>query len=154
MAGRPTEYQPDYCEQVEKLCKLGATDKEIASFFEIVESTLNNWKIAHPEFMESIQKGKLLADANVADALYQRAIGYKHVDTDIRVIEGKVIETEITKQYPPDTAAAFIWLKNRQKGKWKDKSELETTNTNLNINTEPISSDKAKKIKDSFTKDF
>ena len=41
----------------------------------------------------------------------------------ISAYEGEVIITDITKHYPPDTAAAFIWLKNRQG--WRDKQELE-----------------------------
>jgi hypothetical protein len=31
--GRPTAYKPAYAKQAEKLCALGATDKEIADFF-------------------------------------------------------------------------------------------------------------------------
>jgi hypothetical protein len=30
---------------------------------------------------------------------------------------------KVKKYYPPDTAAAFIWLKNRRG--WKDKQELD-----------------------------
>jgi hypothetical protein len=58
--GRPSKYKPEYCDQVEKLCKLGATDKDIADFFEVEESTINNWKVEHPEFMESIKTVKRL----------------------------------------------------------------------------------------------
>lgn len=127
--GRPTLYREEYCEQVEKLCKLGATDAEIADFFVIAESTLNLWKNAHPEFMESIKKGKMLADANVADRLYQRAMGFEHESEEIKVVSdgqgmGSSIErVPVTKVYPPDTTAAIFWLKNRQPKKWRDKQE-------------------------------
>lgn len=40
--------------------------------------------------------------------------------------------TELTKHYPPDTVAAFIWLKNRQPKLWKDKIELKE-DINLNV---------------------
>jgi hypothetical protein len=30
-------------------------------------------------------------------------------------------------EIPPDTAAAFIWLKNRRPGSWRDKHEQEIT---------------------------
>ena len=30
---------------------------------------------------------------------------------------------KITREIPPDTAAAFIWLKNRRPDKWRDKHE-------------------------------
>lgn len=131
MAGRPTRYKKENSEIVEKLCKLGATDLELADFFKIRESTLNNWKKAHPEFMESIKRGKVLADANVADRLYQRAMGFEHDSEEIKVVSdgqglGSSIErVPVRKIYPPDTVAAIFWLKNRQKDKWRDKQETE-----------------------------
>lgn len=33
--GRPTKYKPEYVEQSAKLCALGATDMELADFFEV-----------------------------------------------------------------------------------------------------------------------
>jgi hypothetical protein len=123
MEGRPTKYEVKFNKQVEKLCKLGATDKELADFFEVAESTLNLWKLEHPKFSESIKKGKMFADANVADSLYRRATGYSCPDTDIKVINDEIIKTPLIKHYPPDTPAAIFWLKNRQKGKWRDKIE-------------------------------
>ncbi|MCO6427132.1 hypothetical protein [Nitrosomonas communis] len=82
--------------------------------------------------MESINKGKLEADSKVAESLYKRATGYSHPDTHVSNYQGEITLTEITKHYPPDTAAAFIWLKNRQPSKWKDKVEVKE-DINLNI---------------------
>ncbi len=132
MAGRPTKYKKEFSEQVEKLCKLGATDKEIGDFFAVGEKTINNWKIDHIEFLQSIKKGKMLADANVADRLYQRAMGFEHDSEEIKVISGgplgsNIERVPIRKIYPPDTVAAIFWLKNRQKDKWRDKQEVENS---------------------------
>ncbi|WP_446471148.1 terminase [Xenorhabdus stockiae] len=118
---RPTKYQEAYAEQARKLCLLGYTDKELADFFEVSESTLNNWKHDHPEFLESLKKGKQVADGEVAAKLFHRATGYEHSEDDIRVVEGKIVITPTTKHYPPDTTAAIFWLKNRQKDNWRDK---------------------------------
>ncbi len=123
--GRPTEFQDDYPEQARKLCLLGATDGELADFFGVSETTVNNWKQAHPEFLESIEAGKTLADANVAERLYQRAMGYSHNDVHVSSYQGGVTLTPIQKHYPPDTPAASLWLRNRQSGKWRDRQELE-----------------------------
>lgn len=131
--GRPTDYKDEYNGQAEKLCKLGATDSELADFFNCSESTLNLWKLNHTEFSESIKRGKILADANVAERLYQRAMGFEHDSEEIKIVsngqgEGSSVErVPIRKIYPPDTVAAIFWLKNRQKKKWRDKIETAFT---------------------------
>lgn len=118
---RPTKYQKAYAEQARKLCMLGYTDNQLADFFEVAVATINTWKKEHPEFLESVKKGKDLVDAEVVDSLFQRAMGYVAPDTDIRVIDNQIVKTQIKKHYPPDTAAAIFWLKNRQKKEWRDK---------------------------------
>ncbi len=128
--GVKSTYKPEYAEQARKLCLLGATDKELADFFGCNEATINNWKTRHPDFLESIKKGKDIADGEVADRLYRRAMGYSHEDEDIRTISigdgmSEIIKTPTVKHYPPDTAACIFWLKNRQKSKWRDKQEVE-----------------------------
>lgn len=121
--GRPTKYKPEYNEQAYKLCLLGATDKEMADFFGVEEKTINNWKHEFPKFLQSLKKGKIVADSEVAEKLYQRACGYSHDDVHIGLYSGKPVITKLIKHYPPDTAAAFIWLKNR--AGWRDKQEHE-----------------------------
>ncbi|MHA3884583.1 transposase [Stutzerimonas kunmingensis] len=123
--GRPTRYKAEYAEQAAKLCKLGLTDKEMAKFFEVSESTLNNWKQSHPAFLESLKGGKEMADAEVAAKLFHRATGYEHPEDDIRAINGEIVITPTIKHYPPDTTAAIFWLKNRQPAKWRDRPEAE-----------------------------
>lgn len=123
--GRPTKFQKVYCEQALKLCLLGATDEEMADFFGVSESTLNLWKKKHPEFSESIKKGKIEADANVVVSLYKRAIGYTHDDEKIFLHEGKIIRAKTKKHYPPDGTAICFWLKNRQPKQWRDSKVLQ-----------------------------
>jgi hypothetical protein len=108
---------------VYKLCLLGLTDAQMASIFDVSEQTLNAWKKKHPDFLESIKKGKGIADADVAVSLRDRALGYTHSEEKLFQYEGSVIRAETTKHYPPDTAAAFIWLKNRQPELWKDRKQ-------------------------------
>lgn len=122
---RPTKYKPEYTEEAYKLCLLGATDKQMGDFFDVNEDTINEWKKRHPEFSESLKEGKIVADANVAESLYKRACGYEHPEVHISSYQGDITITDLTKHYPPDTAAAFIWLKNR--AGWKDKTETEHT---------------------------
>ena len=136
--GRPTKYEEKYNQQAYKLCLLGATDKEIGDFFEVSEQTINSWKHKYPDFLESIKKGKTIADMNVSERFYEKAKGCKviktkiEVDSDGDLIRKTVEETEI----PPDTAAGFIWLKNRQPKKWRDKHEIEHSGEINNISRE------------------
>lgn len=136
MAGRPTDYKEEFNEQAEKLCKLGATDVELADFFEVNPDTIYEWKSKHYEFSESIKRGKILADSEVAERLYQRAMGFEHDSEEIKVIsigkESMIERVPIRKVYPPDTAAAIFWLKNRQRAKWRDKIETGITDNEGN----------------------
>lgn len=125
--GRPTKYKPEYDEQAYKLCLLGHTDKELASFFEVSEQTINAWKHQYPSFLESLKRGKDVADGEVSQALYKSALGYSHPDVDIKVVNGAIVETDLIKHYPPNPTSAIFWLKNRQSGKWRDKQEVATT---------------------------
>lgn len=134
--GRPTKYREEYNEQAYKLCLLGATDAKLADFFDVDESTINNWKLYFPEFFESIKKGKLRADAEIAEGLYNRAKGavintqqaikLKRVEYDQgkRMLEEEHIEVvDLIQEVPPDTAAGIFWLKNRNPEMWRDKRE-------------------------------
>lgn len=121
--GRPSAYKPEMAKQAEKLCKLGATNAELADFFEVSERSIERWGCEKEEFRRALRAGKEPADDRVEMALYHRAVGYSHPDTDIRVIEGQIVKTEITKHYPPDTKAALAWLYNRRKDKWSPAPE-------------------------------
>lgn len=120
-AGRPTLYKPEYAEQVRKLCLLGATNEDIADFFGVCTATLDNWRAEHPEFLGAIKDGKIQADANVGQRLYERAMGFSHPEEKIFQADGQIIRAYTVKQYPPDTAAAIFWLKNRRPDVWREK---------------------------------
>lgn len=134
---RPTKYQKAYAEQARKLCLLGYTDDQLADFFEVNPATIHRWKKDHREFCDSIKNGKTIADGDVVDSLYQRAMGYEHPEDDIRTVDGRIVITPTIKHYPPDTTAAIFWLKNRQKAQWRDKQEIEQTGT-LTHNIMPV----------------
>jgi hypothetical protein len=129
LRGRPTVYSKCHAEMAYKLCLLGATNEQLASFFNVCPSTIDNWIVNHPDFLGAIKRGKIEADANVAEALYHRALGYSHPDVHISNYQGDITITPLKKHYPPDTAAAFIWLKNRSN--WKDKSEIDVKDERL-----------------------
>ena len=148
--GAPAKYRIEYDEKAYKLCLLGAVDKEIADFFDVDERTINDWKIAYPSFLQSMKNGKINADANVAESLYKRACGYEHDEDKIFQYEGEAIVVPTKKHYAPDTAAAFIWLKNRTgklQNSWKDRSEIiQKTETDLSDLTDEELDEEIKKL--------
>lgn len=123
-AGRPVKYKKEYAELAYKFALLGATDVQMAEFFNVTQATFQTWKKKHPELLESITRGKTQADAEVADRLYQRAKGYSHPEEKIFNNNGEIVRAETVKHYPPDTQAASLWLRNRQPKIWRDKQEV------------------------------
>lgn len=121
---RPSKFKPEFVGQAEKLCKLGATDLELADFFEIDVRTLYRWKGDNEEFCQALKVGKDVADERVERSLFARANGYEHDEVDIRVIGGGIVQTPIRKFYPPDTTACIFWLKNRKPEGWREKMDV------------------------------
>jgi len=95
----------------------------MADVLGVAEATINNWKLVHPKFLESIRQGKEVADAEVVKSLYHRALGYEHPEDKIFNNGGEPLIVPTIKHYPPDTQAATIWLKNRQPDNWRDRIE-------------------------------
>jgi hypothetical protein len=126
---RPSKFQEEFIPQAEKLCKLGATDMEVADFFEVDVRTLYRWKGENEAFCQALKAGKEVADERVERSLYARANGYEHNEVDIRVVGGEIVQTPIRKYYPPDTTACIFWLKNRRAAEWRDKVEQEHSGT-------------------------
>lgn len=123
--GRPSKYTDETAEQVKRMCRLGLTDDEIAEVIGVAKSTLSRWKSENAEFSEAIKQGKVFADANVANSLYNRAIGYSHKAVKIFQYMGAPIEVEYTEHYPPDPVSAIFWLCNRQPKKWKRNQQTD-----------------------------
>lgn len=124
---RPSSFREEYIEQAKKLALLGATDKDLANFFNVVESTINKWKLDYPKFSESLKEGKDELDARVVQSLYRRATGYSHKEDKIFNNGGEPLIVPTIKEYAPDTTACIFWLKNRQKEHWRDAQAHEHT---------------------------
>lgn len=80
--GRPTKYDGGYHPKLAyKLCLLGHTNNEIAEFFDVNIDTIYEWQKIHEEFSDALTRGKVVADAKVAQAVYKAAIGFRHKET-------------------------------------------------------------------------
>lgn len=121
---RPTEYKPAYAEGARKLALLGATDAEIADFYDVDVRTIYRWKNTHDEFCQALKAGKDQADDRVERSLYHKAVGYEQKAVKIFMPAGadEPVYAEYIEKLAPDTTAAIFWLKNRRGQDWRDKT--------------------------------
>jgi len=123
--GQPTKYKAEYAAVARKVTEIGGTLNELAEALSVSVATVKNWGQKYPDFLASIKEGRELQDAWVEKALLSRAKGMKIRETQIGInADGSEWSRETIKEIPPDTAAAFIWLKNRQPKDWRDKKEI------------------------------
>ena len=127
--GQPTSYKTEYRALARNYCLLGATNEELARFFEVSPRTIDNWIAAHTEFAEAVRDGRLYADAEIASRLYERGMGWVQTIERRELYRGeeKIITT--TVHYPPDTNACMFWLRNRQPKKWRHRVDGPSVDT-------------------------
>jgi hypothetical protein len=132
--GHPLGFKDEFIEEAERLCGvMGATDEKLATWFKVVESTINNWKIKYPGFLSAIKRGKDKYDCENAEvSLLKRVSGFEYTEKHTEAIldkSGNPTELlkvkNVTKHYPPQTNAIIFWLCNRNKDRWKNLSSIE-----------------------------
>jgi hypothetical protein len=120
-------YEPEFADRARNMCRLGATDEELAEHFEVCVRTIYRWRNAHEAFAEAVVCGKEHADARVERALYSRAVGCTVDRTKVFKGAGDPdpVYTTYKHHLPPDTNAALQWLRVRQPKKWGRHQEEE-----------------------------
>ena len=159
--GKPAGVSPNYDNQespkfARALCRLGATNSELADWFGVNTQTILNWQSFFPKFNEALRVGKGEFDAQVVRSLAARARGYSYdavkiflvEKTTSTVVDGAVVEEVTVKEplvvsyrehVPPDTNACSLWLRNRLPDEWRDTQDRRMSG-NLNVT---ISKDEA-----------
>jgi len=56
--GRPTKYDPAYCDEVIEHCRDGASLTSFAASIAVARSTINEWMEHHAEFSEAVKVAK------------------------------------------------------------------------------------------------
>jgi hypothetical protein len=115
-------FTPEFYNQITNYCLLGSTVRQLAEFLMVTELSVRTWATEDAKFAAAIKNGRENADAKVARSLYQRATGCSIKETHIAIIEGRVVQTQVTKNYPPDVNAAAMWLRNRAPDRWRDNA--------------------------------
>ena len=91
---RKTDFRPEFVELARNYALLGATDEELARFFDVTDRTVRAWKKKYPEFAEALREGGAHANAKVTGRLYENCLA-------------------------GDTTAIIWWQKNRMG--WRDR---------------------------------
>lgn len=66
--GRPSDYDPSYCDDVVEYGKQGKSRAWIAAELGICRQTLANWEAAHPEFLDATTRARLFSQQWWEDA--------------------------------------------------------------------------------------
>lgn len=131
-----TDVKPRLVE-IEAWKRDGLTDEQIFKNLGISRDTFYKYKEKYSDFSEAIKKGKEVADIEVENALFKRAIGYRYKEKikEVKEIDGKktVFIKEVEKEMPGDVGAQIFWLKNRKSSKWKDKQDIDIEDNNVSI---------------------
>lgn len=124
--------------QIRGWARDGLTEEEISAKMGISRSTLSNWKIKYSDILDTLKKGKEVADREVEESLFHKACGFKmeiekpfklkkityDKKTGKKTKEEEIVEYATEEVYvPPDTVAMIFWLKNRKPEVWRDKPE-------------------------------
>ncbi len=114
-------YQSDYADQATELCRLGATDEELAEHFEVCVRTIYRWRKSHEEFARAVITGKKQADTRVERSLYLRAAGCSvdRVKVFRQTGDTDPVYAHYERQFAPDPNAALRWLRVRQPHNWR-----------------------------------
>jgi AcrR family transcriptional regulator len=102
----------------------GFTIEKIAEKCGINKTTIYDWSKKYPDISNAIKKGKEIADIEVENALYKRAVGYDYQEIITEDGDNGSKTINKTRHMPPDVGACAIWLKNRKPDKWRDKPEM------------------------------
>lgn len=73
----------------------GLSDEQIAKNIGVSRSTLNEWKKRFPDISDTLKKGKDIADREVENALFKRAVGYEFIE----VTKERIIDTGQKKRH-------------------------------------------------------
>ena len=103
----------------------GLSDEQVAANMGISRSTLNAWKKKFPDISDTLKKGKDIADREVENALFKRAVGYEFDEVTEELMDSGELRVtkKIRKQVAPDTGAAAFWLKNSRQARGRTYGE-------------------------------
>jgi hypothetical protein len=103
-AGRPSKYDPSFCDRVIELAATGASKAEIALDLDIAYSTFDVWQNEIPEFSEAVKRAE-----RISQGWWEK--------------QGRIATFGGVDGF---NSTSYIFnMKNRFKADWRDKVEQE-----------------------------
>ena len=116
-AGRPSKYDPAFCDVVIAAGDDGETLAGMAVACDVDRETINNWMAAHPEFSRAVKRGLLLSQV-----WWER--------------QGRLATFGKVDGF---NATSYIFqMKNRFKEDWRDKVEQDLTSSDGSMKPQQI----------------
>lgn len=125
--GRPTDYDPSFCQIAADACARGATMEELSEILGVNQRTVYRWRAQHADFCQALKIGREMADERVGFSLYERAVGYTYDSVKIMSYEGTPVIVPYKEHVAPDVGAQKFWLTNRKAEEWREKTSSEIT---------------------------
>lgn len=94
--GRPSEYDPSYCDIVIGLGEAGASIAEMAYELGVVHNTLTNWSEHYPEFMKAFTRAKL------ASQVWWERKGRNGMELPAQEFQGSIWSRNMAARFPAD----------------------------------------------------
>lgn len=105
-AGRPTKYDPKYCDEIITFLEEGYSVTAWAGSIRVARSTVYKWAEEHPEFSDALNIAQAVSALWWEDRLRENA-----------------------EKGEGNATAAIFGLKNRAADDWRDKRELDNTSS-------------------------
>jgi len=97
-AGRPTDYDPSYCDVARDFMEKGFSISALAGELRVDRTSLYEWEKVHPEFSHALKQARFLR---------------------VKALENKLLSADVG----PHVTAAIFALKNAMPDEWRDRIE-------------------------------
>ena len=130
---RPSKYDTEvkpYLDDIRKAVESGATIEEIATAFNLSESSIYKYKKEKTEFSKAFARGRGKVVIDIKAALLKKALGYeyeeeKKIGRKDKDGENIILIEKTKKHIPPSETAAAMLLRNYDK-EWLDRDNVST----------------------------
>lgn len=122
-------------DEVAAWAREGLSHEQIAQRLGIALSSLHLYRSQFSEFSDALRVSREIADQQVENALFKRAIGYEYVETREEIADGPQGPSSktvtIRKQRAPDVTAQKFWLTVRRPDRWPAKADPDHADANV-----------------------